>query len=56
MKLTDEEAHRRALADVNGDHVRGALFELLLLAAFVACVIAAVALASGHLEINIRIN
>lgn len=48
----NDRAHRRALADVNGD--KRPRFDLLGLAAFTIGVIIGVLLVSGHITITIR--
>ena len=59
LEPDDDRAHRRALADVNGDPKPdgwpdGWRFDLLGLAAFVLALIAAVAVVTGHITITIR--
>lgn len=53
-RLTEDEAHRRALADVNGDRVSDGPIQLLACALFVVGLIALVALATGHVHISIQ--
>jgi hypothetical protein len=53
--VNPEEAHRRALADVNGDPLPGDGWrQLVALGLFVLGMIALVALASGHVTVSIH--
>lgn len=53
MTPEEEWAHERALADVNGDRVRG-LMDIIALAMFVVGVLLAIAWVTGHVEVTVR--
>ena len=54
--LDPEEAHRRALADANGERVRGTLRDVLGLALFVIGALLVIALVTEHVVVEVTIR